>query len=450
MFEFLRNNALDARNFFAAQSPPLRLNQFGGSFGGPIQKDKTHFFATWEQTRQISSSIALQTVPTEAQRLGDFSALAPIYDPATTVGRDRQPFAGNVIPANRFDSVAQATLGYWPSANRSAGANGANNYAANSDSLLTRNIVVGRLDHQFRTADQITARYYINDAYIENKGSFPNPVSAPDANWNDTRIQSIMGAHTHIFRPNLVNEVKVSFLQRKFIDDRFGSGQDFAGALGLKGVSSAAFPNFAIPGYAPLSTNTMSRHQSPIRDTQILESLSWLRGKHAMKFGVEYRRGANSETRDRTSSGSLSFTPLITGKPGTSGTGNALASFLLGEVNAGSIQVSDLIVSRAAYWAGYAQDDWRVTSTLTINAGLRWETELPRRVDGDLQNSFDETAINPVSGTPGIVTFSGRNGVPRQAFRTDWNNFGPRLGFAWSAPLKLVVRGGGGFFYGPR
>lgn len=448
VFEFLRNQVLDARNFFAAERPPLRLNQFGASFGGPVRKDKTHFFATWEQTRQVSSVIALQTVPTAAQREGDFSGLAPIYDPATTVGRDRQPFAGNRIPAGRFDPVAVAALNYWPQPNRTAGAAGGNNYAANSDSRLLRNIVVGRLDHQFRPADQFTARYYINDSYIENSGSFPKPEAAPDANWNDVRIQSIMGAHTHIFRPDLANEFKVSYLRRKFIDDRFGSGQNLAGLLGLTGVSAAAFPNFTVPGYAALSTSSMSRHQTPIQDLQFLESLSWLRSKHALKFGVEFRRGANSEIRDRSSSGSLAFTPLITGKPGTPGTGNGLASLLLGEVNSGAIQVSDHIVSRAAYWAGYVQDDWRITPSLTLNAGFRWETELPRRVDEDRQNSFDPDALNPVSGTRGTVTFSGRDGVPRPAFRTDWNNFGPRLGLAWSFGGGYVFRGGAGFFYG--
>jgi hypothetical protein len=449
VFEFFRNNVLDARNFFAAQRPPLRLNQFGGSFGGPIRKDKTHFFTTWEQTRQVSSTITLQTVPTLAQRGGDFSGLAPIFDPATTVGRDRQQFPGNIIPANRFDPVAQATLGYWPLPNRAAAANGANNYAANANSGLTRNIVVARLDHQFRPSDQISARYYINDSFIDNQGSFPHPEAAPDANWNDARIQSILISHTHVFRPDLVNELKGTFLQRKFIDDRFGAGQNLASAIGFTGVSAAAFPNFNLPGYAVLSSSSMSRYQTPIRDTQILDSLSWLRGQHALKFGLEYRQGSNNETRDRTSAGSLGFTPLITGRPGVSGTGNSLASFLLGEVNSGSVQVSDPILSRAAYWAWYVQDDWRISPSLTVNYGLRWESELPRRVDEDHQNSFDLTAINPISGTPGIVTFSGRNGVPRPAFNTDLNNFAPRAGFAWRAPHGWILRGGGGIFYGP-
>src|SRR6185295_10763503 len=122
---------------------------------------------------------------------------------------------------------------------------------------------------------------------------------------------------------------------------------------------------------------------------------------HGYKFGFEFRAGANGEVRDRGSSGSLSFTPLITSNLGAANTGNALASFLLGEVNAGSIQISELIRTRAQYVALYAQDDWRLSDRLTLNYGVRWEAELPRYEVDNKMNSFDVNAINPISGTPG-------------------------------------------------
>lgn len=450
VFEFLRNSVLDARNFFASQRPPLRLNQYGGSFGGPIRKDKTHFFASWEQTRQLSSAISLQTVPSLAQRNGDFTASPLIYDPATTAGRDRQPFPGNQIPTSRFDPVAGRIVAYWPLPNRPGTATGANNYGANNNSDLRRDIFVGKLDHQLSAKDQFTARYYLNDSFIANQGAFGNPVSDPDANTNDARIQSILGSHTHVFRPSLVNEFRFTFLQRKFIAERFGANQDLAGKLGLSGVSGAAFPIFTVPGYVSLS-NEVARYQTPIRDTQFQEALSWFRGRHAFKAGGEHRRGANNEIRDRSSSGNFGISPLITSKPGVAGTGNSLASLLLGEVNSATLQVSDKIPSRAAYWAWFLQDDWRATDRLTLNIGLRWEAELPRQVEGNLQNSFDPSKINPISGTPGVVTFSGTDGVPRRAFRTDTNNFGPRAGFAYRLPFarETVIRAGAGIFYGP-
>ena len=202
------------------------------------------------------------------------------------------------------------------------------------------------------------------------------------------RVQSILGSHAHIFSPSLVNDLKVTFFQRRFIDKRYGWDEDLAGAIGLKGVSKTAFPNFAIPGYVALSAPP-GRIQTPIRDTQILEALSWFRGSHSLKFGFEYRRAGNNEIRDRGSSGIFQFVPQYTSLPGTPGTGDGLASFLLGEANSANIQISDQIATRAYYLAGYVQDDWRVTNRLTLNLGLRWETELPRRSVDDSQNSFD-------------------------------------------------------------
>src|SRR5215471_11777273 len=459
IFESLQNNVLNARNFFAPTRPAIRLNQYGASLGGPIRKDKTFFFVTWERTGQLTSDTLSSTVPTLLNRSGDFSDLrnasgAPviIYDPATTSGTPRQPFAGNRIPLNRFDPVALAALSYYPLPNRTGTVTNANNYVGNSANKLDRDIVVAKLDHQFRPADLVTARYYINNSGTNNSGTYGITASDPAGDITDVRVQSMLGAHTHIFRPNLTNELRVTYLRRKFLDSRPGYGENLASQIGLNGVSDAAFPAFAISGYATLGNPAaVYRFQTPILDRQILDSVSWSHGKHAFKFGGEYRGGANDEIRDRGSAGNFTISPLITDLPGVSSTGNALASFLLGEVNAASVQVSDKIPSRASYFGFYAQDDWRITDRLTLNLGLRWEEELPRRVEGNKMNSFDPLAINPVSGTPGVVTFAGVNGVPERAFATDTNNFGPRAGFAYKfgGAHETVIRGGGGFFYGP-
>jgi hypothetical protein len=335
--------------------------------------------------------------------------------------------------------------------NRTGTVANANNYVGNSDSTLHRDILLGRVDHQFRMADLLTVRYYINNSGASVTGSYGDPAADPLADSTDVRVQSLTGAHTHVFSSTLVNELRLTYLRRKFIDQRPGLGTNLAGSIGLRGVTAQAFPAFAIPGYASLSSATVSRFQTPILDRQILESVSWSKGRHAFKFGGEFRAGANDEIRDRGSSGSLTFTPLITSNLGTANTGNALASFLLGEVNAGSVQISDLIRTRASYLGFYAQDDWRVTDRLTLNYGLRWEAELPRREVDNKMNSFDPLAINPVSATPGVVTFAGRNGTPERAFATDINNFGPRIGFAYQLNQsgRTVLRGGTGIFYGP-
>jgi hypothetical protein len=469
VFESLRNDALDARNFFATSKPDVSLNQFGGTLGGPIARGKTFFFATWERTRQLVSDPILSTVPTISNRNGDFSDLRNaagqpivIYDPVT-----RQPFAGNVIPTDRLDPVALAAAQYFPLPNRQGTSTNAGNYVGNNESTLDRDIIVAKVDHKPRADDLLTVRYYINNAVTNVTGSYGNPVADPLSGATDVRVQNVTAAHTHIFSANVVNELRVTYLRRKFIDRHPSLGGNFAAQMGLRGVSDRAFPVFNIPGYGPsqsatasaattnfgtasLSSPTVFRVQTPITDRQFLESLTWSRGRHAYKFGGEYRLGANSESRDRGSSGNLTFSPLMTSNLGAAGTGNALASFLLGEVNAASVQASDLIQSRASYAAFYAQDDWRMTGRLMLNYGLRWEAEFPRYEINNRQNSFDPTAINPVSGTPGVVTFAGIDGTPKRAFKTDLNNFGPRVGFAYllNESGRTVVRGGSGIFYG--
>ena len=457
VFEYLRNDALDARNFFSATKAPLRLNQFGGSFGGPVRKNKTHFFTSWEGTRQVTGGTSIQTMPDAAQRSGDFSGtrdaagrMILIYDPVTGSGATRQPFPGNAIPANRLDSVAKAMTAYWPNPNRTGLITGANNFGANTHPSFNRNIVIGRLDHQFRPSDQLMVRYYINDNQTENSGAFGIPDSDPSATMSQGRSQNILGAWTHIFRPNLVNDLRFGHIRRKNIQQRAATGTNLAGKLGLKGVSDAAFPIVGITGVAGLGNNPF-RLQTPIDDTQVQDSLAWYRGSHALKFGVEYRRGSNRDDTDTSSSGQFAFNPQITGLPGASNTGIAFASFLLGEANSASIVRPDIIASHAGYWASYIQDDWRISDRLTLNLGLRWEAEVPRTVDDDRMNAFDTRAINPVSGTAGVITFAGSNGVPRSAYDMDANNFGPRFGFAWRADAagKTVIRGGAGLFYGP-
>lgn len=469
-FESLRNDALDARNFFATSKPAVRLNQFGGTLGGPIEPGKTFFFATWERTRQLVSDPILSTVPTLANRQGDFSDLRSnagqpvvVYDPVS-----RQPFPGNVIPKDRLDPVALAALQHFPLPNRQGTSTNASNFTGNSESTLDRDIVVGRIDHKAGLADLLTARYYINNATTNITGSYGNPVADPLSDATDVRVQNVTGAYTRIVGASVVNELRFTYMRRTFIDEHPGLGQNLAGAIGLSGVSDRAFPVFNIPGYGPsqsaaasaattnfgtasLGSPTVARFQTPITDKQLLESLTWSRGKHALKFGGEFRTGVNDEIRDRGSSGNLTFSPLITSHLGSGNTGNALASFLLGEVNAASLQISDLIQTRASYVALYAQDDWRVTNRLTLNYGLRWEAELPRREVHNKQNSFDPAAINPVSGTPGVVTFAGVDGTPARAFAVDLNNLGPRLGFAYQLTEsgRTVVRGGTGIFYGP-
>src|SRR4029453_18060467 len=226
-------------------------------------------------TRQLTSETVLSTVPTLRNRAGDFSDLRTnggvpviVYDPVT-----RQPFEGNVIPAGRIDPVARAALQYYPQPNRDGTAANANNYVGNSDSTLDRDILVGRVDHQLAPPAPLPVPSYINNRGTNVTGSYGNPDADPLADATDVRVQSLTGAHTHIFTPTVVNELRVTYLRRKFIDQRPGLGTNLAAAIGLRGVTAQAFPAFTIPGYASLSSATVSRFQTPILDRQLLESL---------------------------------------------------------------------------------------------------------------------------------------------------------------------------------
>ncbi|MGH9628575.1 MAG: TonB-dependent receptor domain-containing protein [Bryobacteraceae bacterium] len=457
LFEYTRNEAFDARNFFAARRPKFRQHQFGGTFGGPIRKDRTHFFASYERTQLVTGATAVQTVPTGLQRQGDFSQtlsgagqLIRIYDPATTSGNSRQPFPGNVIPAARLDPVARNIMAFWPQPNQAGAITGANNFSLNTRPSENRDTILARVDHQFNDANQLMVRYFISDRRTRNPGIWPEKAADPSASGTDQRTHNILGTWTRILRTNFINEFRLGLVRRDFFNQRLeGRDENLAADLGLQGVSGAAFPIIAVTGFTGMS-GAPFRFSSPLLDYQVQNSISWFRGKHALKAGFEVRYGVFNDDTDTSSSGNFSFIPQITGLPGNASTGNALASFLLGEVNAANVVRPDPIRSRASYWAAYLQDDWRVTSNLTLNLGLRWETTLPRITDDDRMNSFDTAAINPVSGTPGVVTFAGRNGVPRRAYDTDLNNFGPRVGFAWQVPAlrKTVVRSGAGFIYG--
>ncbi len=454
LFEYMRNEAFDSRNFFAATRPKFRQHQFGGLIGGPIRKDKTHFFFTYERTQQVTGGTAVQTLPALLQRQGNFSQTLdargqtiPIYDPATTSGNLRQPFAGNIVPAARFDPVSKNIATFWPDPNRAGTITGANNFSLNSRPYTNRDIYVGRFDHQFGPSDQLMVRYFLAKSASGNPGLWSDIRADGSASTTDQNTHNILGTWNHTLRPSLMNELRFGLVRRDYYNQRLGKDEDFAGLVGLKGVSKVSFPIIGITGFTGLS-GAPYRFSSPLLDYQLQDAVSWFRGKHALKIGMEARWGIFNDDTDTSSSGNFSFTPLLTALPGVANTGNAFATFLLGEANGASILRPDPVLSRSSYWGAYIQDDWRLTNTLTVNLGFRWEGTTPRSEAQNRVNAFDTRAINPVSGTPGVVTFAGLNGVPRTAWDFDPNNFGPRAGLAWKFMDKTVLRAGGGVIYG--
>jgi len=472
LFEYLRNEVLDAGNFFSPfvngekVRAPLRYNVFGGTVGGPViipklyqGRNKTFFFGSYEGSRRRDGLTDSFTVPTALQRIGDFSqttnaagVVIPVYDPATTrveSGKTlRDVFAGNRIPANRLDPVALKLIPFYPLPNQAGDATGANNFRSNYVQGLLRDNILAKVDHNFTDRDKFSARYIYNS----DNASFTSPLPQAAADMRvpaDRHQQFYYAAYTRVISPAIINEFRFTYANRINHEQSLGLGGDYPSKLGLKGVAQNAFPAFTITGYRQLGSGSQERRQYPIQQFQVINNTTWIRGRHAIKFGAEARPSFNYEVNLPLASGTFGFSALATGLPGNAASGNALASLLVGFPISFSSRETQVLDRSSWYLAAFAQDDWSVHRDLTLNMGLRWETDTPIRDRNNRMNGFDATRINPVSGTPGVVRFVGVDGFRLSPYDTDLNNFGPRFGFAWKpfGSKNTVVRGGFGIFF---
>lgn len=463
LFEYLRNQKMDAPNFFspivdgAKQKPSLRYNAFGGSLGGPIRHDKTFFFFSYEGARRRDGSVRTLTVPSLLERAGDFSQtynsrrqLYVIYDPFTSgAGAPRQPFSGNRIPTARFDAVGVKIASLFVLPNRAPDdAAGANNFRANGVNPRTRENVLAKLDHNLGNNDKLTFRYIFNTDVNRPRGVFPE-AAADTVSYTENRQHYWYATWTRIIGPTMVNEARFSYGRRYYRSFSPGVDQGWPSKLGLKGVNEHAFPQIVTSGYTNMGLSTQDRQQFPIQQFDLTENLTVIRGRHTLKTGVNARPSTNHEINYQTTSGKFTFNRGLTGLSGNAQTGNGLATMLLGALSAYDQTQTPVLDRSTKYLAGFVQDDWTVRPGLTLNFGLRWEADTPFVDAKNRYNSFDPNTINPVSGTPGVIKFPGVNGWPTQPYNPDWNNFGPRFGFAWKlfGLTRTVVRGGFGIFY---
>lgn len=440
LYEFLRNDKLDARRFFSPGVSPRKYNVFGGSIGGPVIRDRTHFFALFEGARRRDGVTRVFGVPDPEEVRGDFSRrTGEVIDPAA-----RAPFPGNVIPASRLDPVGRQLAALYPAPNVPGRASGANNFIANTANRLTQDAWVGRLDHSFRAQDRAYARYIFTRAPVVNGAVFPTAAADPNAGQQNNQHHLFAASWLHTFSPTWINEFRYTRSNRLFENIAAGTGgSNIVRQVGLKGVPEDGMPRVNITGLTSLGSGEQERLQRPILTNQFLNSVSWFRGKHAVKFGFEARLSKNVDDFNASRYGAFSFNDVATGR------GFGLAALLLGHVLDVNVVDSDVIEARTEYYGVYIQDDWKITPRLTINLGLRWDMDTPRWEGIDNRQAiFDPIPINPVSGTPGVLAFSGRAGRSKYAHQFDKNNFGPRFGFAWR-PIgeRTVVRGGFGVMY---
>ena len=468
-YEFLRNDDLNAPGYFAKIAtngskiiPELRYNLFGGTLGGPIRHNKTFFFVGYEGLRQLTGSVTTLTVPTQLQRNGDFSqtfnaqgALIPIYDPSTTktVGGvvTRTQFPGNVIPAGEQDSVALKILNYYPLPNQApSNIAGANNFSLTGVTGFNSDFVLVKIDEDLSARDKLIGRYvfyrspgFVTHSVYPDPGADPSGVSA-----NHTNLW--FGAWTRIISPSKINDLRFTYTNRLALTTTSGQGRDYPQKIGLTGVVGNNFPSIAPAGFSSLGSTSQYRLQSPVAQYQILDNFTQTIGRHTFVFGGEVRKTMDYDSNQQEEAGAFTFATQATGLPNNSATGNGLASLMVGFPTAFAELDVDKIQRTSWYYGAFAQDNWTIRPDLTLNLGIRWETDSPMVDANNRLNGFDSTAINPVSGTPGVVEFAGVNGYPTTPYNWDLNNFGPRLGFSWRPfqSSSWVIRGGSGLFFG--
>jgi hypothetical protein len=436
-YEFFRNNDLNANTFFAKSKPILRYNLFGGGVGGPIKKNKTHFFFNYEGKQQISAVTENLTVPTQAELAGNFNGSGvTVKNPATGV-----PFPNDTIPTSLLDPVGVKLGAFYPAPNVPGSTAKGVNFVANDPSTTSVNNYVARVDHVFNDNNRLFVRFLGQPDTTTIGAVFPVAAADPYAYTLHDYYYNGNVTWTRSFSPTLINELSLTLGRRQTLNISAGANTTVAEGLGLTGVNNAFFPGVALNGYSSLGqtgangtqSNGQLRLQTPVEAHVLKDSVTKIIGNHQLKAGVEYRYGKDGEIFDLTAGGSLAFT--------NQATGSSVASLLLGWVNSGSVLQTYPLHSRLDTYGAYVQDDWRVTPTLTLNLGLRYDVDTPRWEINGRQNEFNTTAINPVSGTPGVITFGG------YAHNWDLNNVGPRLGFAWKAHDKWVIRGGAGILY---
>jgi hypothetical protein len=457
-FEFLRNEGLNARNLFAPANGPMpvfRRNQFGGVLGGPIVKDRTFFFVDYQGTRQEIGRVRISTVPTLLQRQGIFTEavggkVAKIYDPATTQpkpggGFARQQFSGNSIPAAQMDPVAISLLGRYPLPTIPGTAN---NFARVGNEGDSQDQFDTRVDHRFSDRNQIFGRIsYARDNTTpvtplpEGSGIITTGATGP----THTLGESVVANYVHIFSPMLANELRFGYTRRSLNRAALLLSGPASAALKLPGIPGNAdfqgeLPTFAIAGFQQLGppSNTDSRFRTDV--FEIADALTKQHGRHSLKAGLDFRWERLDITQPPSPTGLFQFSNLFSDLPGTTGTGNSLASFLLGQVQNFSIDLqSKAIRPRAQTEEYFIQDDWKATSRLTLNAGVRFTLNFPS-TDVDNQGAVFDLAKQKLD-------YLGKMGFPRSSRELHKDDFGPRLGVAYRITDKTVVRSGYGLIW---
>ncbi len=461
-YEFLRNDAMDARNTFASTKLPLRYNQYGASVGGPLIRNRTFGFFNWEEYRLGRSSPRILTVPVPDFLQGNFSELRtaqgdsiPIYDPDTTRpnpnggGLVRDQYPGNRVPAAKFDPVSQNVIPWYPAPNKAP----SNQYtfSRNFQDAGVRRVNWSqwnlKIDHRFGDKNSMFARY----TSARHKPSGDNVFTDPNVGRNrddDQTNRNFVISDTHTFTPTLINSLRVGTSRQLFLFETVGKYLGYAQKIGLPdSVPADQVPDINVSPYPRIGGGALGKRTSLNWDIQNM--VTHISGNHTFKYGLNARDLYGGNRQGGALSGFYQFTGLTTNPQAPAGTGFNLAQFLTGDVSRAGI---DRILGNSWHgfnWSAFVQDDWKVRPRLTINLGLRWDFQQKPYERNNGQINFDPNCTEPSTGLRGCVVYAGVDGQPRTFMDEDYNDFGPRIGFAYdlSGQGKTVLRGGYGVYY---
>ncbi len=437
LYEFHRNASLDAKNFFDppdTRIPRFIRNQFGFSAGGPIVTDRTFFFGNYEGLRERKAITQLATVPPDSFVQGDFSSLPlAIRNPLTG-----EPFPGNIIPPDAQSPIGAAIADFFPSPN-------VNQPGGNllSQPVRRKDVdqFVVRIDHQSSQTDSFFGRYgFFDEDRFEPFDPLIKPTNIPGfGSLNLNRGQNLALGWTRFFGATLLNDLRVGFnrLRGRIFQEK--SGDDVSSRLGIRGLSTDAinvgFPATVVVGFDALSSGINQPQQRVTNAFQLVDSLSWLKGRHTFKLGADLRHVRLNVFLNFIARGQFVYTGAVTNHP--------LADLLLGAPTLAIGTEGDTAANlRTSSYNFYFMDDFKVSQSLTLNYGVRYEYNQPAY---EVKNRFTRPDLD--SPTARFVQ-CGTEGIPRACYDSDRNNFAPRIGLAWSPfQTETVLRAGYGVFY---
>ena len=482
LYEFLRNDALDARNSRATQPDPrtgrlkqvLRYNQFGGTVGGPVfvpkfydGRNRTFFFVGYEQWRWRSTgNPRIGSVAAPEFRTGNFSNLRdgdgnsiPLFDPSSTRvnpaggGFVRDPIPNNIIPNSRIDPLSARVLQFHPMPNATPTYpyTFANNFVALFPSSTHQGVRTSRVDHRFTEHDSLFFRLSSTRNTRRDRGwglEEADPVARNDQRDNHSAIIN----YTKVVTPSAVNDLRMAVSRQwlPFLHPSFDQG--WPAELGYPAqIPQDQFPPVVLgSGLLNIGQAAFSGGLRAQQYVQIVNSLSIVKGNHAIKTGFDLRWSRLSFINRVNPSGRFDFGPGLTGNPqAPPNTGYGLATFLLGEVGGGNLGIRPFFQFRSLPLGAYIQDDWKVARNFTVNLGLRYDVAFGPTELHDRYSNFLPFETSSVTGMPGVLNYAGVDGFPREFVNLDRNNFGPRIGFAWDpfSDGKTAIRAGYGLIY---